>query len=72
MRTRSRSVTVNSITAQTIQFKRHEQIVHDERRHADALKEQRHAKLVQEDNEQKRVEANRRMNRAGQNVDKLA
>ena len=72
MRIRSRPVTVNSISAQHIEYKQHAQIVNDERRREAALQEQRHDKLVKEDNEQKRVEANQRMNRAGQNVDKLA
>lgn len=65
-------MTVNSISAQNIEYKQHAQIVNDERRREAALQQQRHDKLVKEDSEQKRIEANQRMNRIGQNVDKLA
>ena len=63
---------VSKINAQAIQYKHHQQIVETDRRHAEMLQQQRHAKEVQKDTEEKRIEANRRMNRAGQNVDRMA
>jgi hypothetical protein len=42
--------------------KRHEELIQEERRVKERLK----------DNEEKRVEMNRRMNRPGQNVDRMA
>ena len=65
-------MTINRITSQAIQYKHHQQIVEADRRHAEILQQQRHAKEVQEDTEEKRIEANRRMNRPGQNVDRMA
>ena len=51
---------------------RHQDIVRSDRRHTEQLQHQQHIKQMREDDEAKRIEANRRMNRAGQNVDKLA
>jgi len=65
-------MTINKINAQAIQYKHHQQIVEADRRHAEILQQQRHAKEVQKDTEEKRIEMNRRMNRPGQNVDRMA
>ena len=43
-----------------------------ERRHDDIVQEERRIKYEREINEQKRIEMNRRMNRPGQNVDRMA
>ena len=51
---------------------RHQEIVRTERLHTEQLQHQKHIKQMRDDSEDKRIEANRRMNRAGQNVDKLA
>ena len=63
---------VSKINSQAIQYKHHQQIVEADRRHAEMLQQQRHAKEVQKDTEEKRIELNRRMNRPGQNVDRMA
>jgi len=63
---------VSKLNAQAIQYKHHQQIINDDRRHAEMLQQQRHAKEVQKDTEEKRIEMNRRMNRPGQNVDRMA
>jgi len=51
---------------------RHQEIVRAERQHIEHLQHQQHIKQMRDDSEDKRIEANRRMNRAGQNVDKMA
>ena len=43
-----------------------------ERRHDDIVQEERRIKYEREINEQKRIEMNRRMNRPGQNLDRMA
>jgi hypothetical protein len=43
-----------------------------ETRHEELQIEERHIKAQLKDNEDKRVEMNRRMNRPGQNIDKMA
>ena len=43
-----------------------------ERRHDDIVQEERRIKYEREINEKKRIEMNRRMNRPGQNVDRMA
>ena len=63
---------VNPITATDIAIQKHNALMKIENRHMELVVEQRHIKKQLEDNEQKRIEANQRMNRAGQNVDKLA
>lgn len=50
----------------------HQEVVKTEQINHEHLNKQRIEKLRQVDTEEKRIEANRRMNRAGQNVDKLA
>ena len=51
---------------------RHQEIVRTEKLHTEQLQHQKHIKQMRDDSEDNRIEANRRMNRAGQNVDKLA
>jgi len=50
----------------------HNEVVRTERIHNEQLNKHRLEKLRQVDTEEKRIEANRRMNRAGQNIDRMA
>jgi hypothetical protein len=43
-----------------------------DKRHEELIQEERRVKLNLRDTEQKRIEMNRRMNRPGQNVDRMA
>jgi hypothetical protein len=43
-----------------------------DRRHEEIVQEERRVKQRREDSEQARIEMNRRMNRPGQNVDRMA
>jgi hypothetical protein len=43
-----------------------------DKRHEEQVQEERRVKECREDNEEKRIEMNRRMNRPGQNVDRMA
>jgi len=67
---RSSVMKVTALQAHNIRI--HNEVVKSEQIHHDHLNKQRLEKLRQVDTEEKRIEANRRMNRAGQNVDKLA
>ncbi len=51
---------------------RYTQIQHIERRHTEIQLEEKRNKQMRESCEQTRIEMNRRMNRIGQNVDKMA
>ena len=62
---------VGQINAQ-YELIRHQEIVRTERLHTEQLQHQKHIKQMRDDSEDKRIEANRRMNRAGQNVDRMA
>ena len=64
------SVNKASIEASSIQ--QHRSLVRDEERHREIIANDRHIKERLIDNEIHRIEANRRMLRAGQNIDKLA
>jgi len=63
---------VNSITEYNNQIYERMQIRHVERRQEDLRLEERRAKQIREVSEQARIEMNRRMNRPGQNVDRMA
>jgi hypothetical protein len=62
---------VGQINAQ-YELIRHQEIVRTERLHTEQLQHQKHIKQMRDDSEDIRIEANRRMNRAGQNVDRMA
>ena len=62
---------VGPVNAQ-YELTRHLEIVRAERIHTEQLQHQKHIKQMRDDSEDKRIEANRRMNRAGQNVDRMA
>jgi hypothetical protein len=65
-------MTVNSVSLQAMSIQKHQDLVKSESRHLEMVVDQRHIKERLIANEEKRIEANRRMLRAGQNVDKLA
>ena len=62
---------VGQINAQ-YELNRHQEIVQSDKKHLETVREQQHIKQQRVENEEKRIEANRRMNRAGQNVDRMA
>lgn len=63
---------VNSVTAHNNELYRHTEIRRAEQRHTENVQEERRIKRNREVDEAKRIEMNRRMNRPGQNVDKMA
>ena len=63
---------VNRISEYNNELYRYTQIQHIERRHTEIQLEEKRNKCVREISEQARIEMNRRMNRIGQNVDKMA
>jgi hypothetical protein len=64
-------VTVNRISEYNNELYLRGQIRISERRQEDLRLEERRAKQIREASEMARIEQNRRMNRNGQNVDKL-
>lgn len=65
-------MTVNSVSLQAMSIQKHQDLVKSESRHLEMVVDQRQIKERLVDNEIHRIEANRRMMRAGQNIDKLA
>jgi len=63
---------VNRISEYNNEMYRHTQIRHIERRHDEIRLEEKRIKYMREISEQARIEMNRRMNRPGQNVDRMA
>lgn len=63
---------VNSITEYNNKIYEQMQVRHTERRHEELRLEERRNKQIREVSEQARIEMNRRMNRNGQNVDRMA
>ncbi len=63
---------VNRISEYNNEMYRYTQIQHIERRHTEIQLEEKKNKQMRESCEQTRIEMNRRMNRIGQNVDKMA
>jgi hypothetical protein len=63
---------VNSITEYNNKIYEQMQVRHIERRQEDLRLEERRNKQIREVSEQARIEMNRRMNRNGQNVDRMA
>ena len=64
--------TVNRISEYNNELYRYTQNQHIERRHNEIQLEEKRIKYVRESCEQSRIEMNRRMNRIGQNVDRMA
>jgi hypothetical protein len=65
-------MTVNSVSDYNNTLIRQLEIRTMENRHNAEVIQAKRTKEVQDDTEQKRVEMNRRMNRPGQNVDRMA
>jgi hypothetical protein len=63
---------INSITEYNNKMYEQMQIKHAERRHEQIVLEERRIKSLREIDELKLIEMNRRMNRNGQNVDRMA
>jgi len=64
--------TINKIAEYNNEIYRNMQIKNAERRLDELRLEERRNKQIREVSEQARIEMNRRMNRLGQNVDKMA
>ena len=65
-------MTIERITAQNNELHRQSEIKKLDQRHNEIMQEERRIKHQREVNEQERIEINRRMNRPGQNVDRMA
>ena len=65
-------MTVNKVSQQSIEVYNKNLAKQADLRNAERVLEERRIKHQKEIDEQKRIEMNCRMNRAGQNVDKLA
>jgi flagellar basal body P-ring protein FlgI len=63
---------VNRISEYNNEMYRYTENQHTERRHNEIQLEEKRNKQMRESSEQTRIEMNRRMNRIGQNVDKMA
>lgn len=63
---------VDKINIHNNEMYRLTEIKRTEQRHAERVQEERNIKHRHEVDEQKRIEMNRRMNRPGQNVDRMA
>ena len=65
-------MTVNRVSGQNEEIYHQLEIKKLDKRHEELRIEEQRVKLNHKDNEEKRVEMNRRMNRPGQNVDRMA
>lgn len=63
---------VSRVAAQNAEIYRQLEIKKLDKRHEELRIEEQRVRLNLKDNEEKRIEMNRRMNRPGQNVDKIA
>jgi hypothetical protein len=63
---------VSRVTAQNAEIYRHLEIKKLDKRHEELRIEEMRVKLNLKNNEEARIEMNRRMNRPGQNVDRMA
>jgi hypothetical protein len=63
---------ISRVTMQNTEIYRQTEVKKLDKRHEEQVKEERRVKERREDNEAKRIEMNRRMNRPGQNVDRMA
>jgi hypothetical protein len=65
-------MTIERVTSQNNELHRQMEIKKLDQRHNEIVQEERRIKHRRELNEQERIEMNRRMNRPGQNVDRMA
>jgi hypothetical protein len=63
---------ISRVAEQNDEIYRRIEIKKLDKRHAELVQEERRVKERLADNEEKRIEMNRRMNRPGQNVDRMA
>jgi len=63
---------ISRVTAQNAELYRQMEIKKLDKRHEELRLEEQRVRLNLKANEQARIEMNRRMNRAGQNVDRMA
>jgi hypothetical protein len=63
---------INKVTVQNAEMYRQLDIRKLDKRHEELRLEEQRVRLNLKDNEEKRIEMNRRMNRPGQNVDRMA
>jgi len=63
---------ISRVTMQNAEIYRQTEVKKLDKRHEEQVQEERRIKERREDNEEKRIEMNRRMNRPGQNVDRMA
>jgi hypothetical protein len=63
---------ISRVTVQNIEMYRQMEIKKLDKRHEELRLEEQRVRLNLKDNEEKRIEMNRRMNRPGQNVDRMA
>jgi hypothetical protein len=63
---------IDRVTVQNAEIYRQLEIKKLDKRHEELRIEEQRVRLNLKDNEEKRVEMNRRMNRPGQNVDRMA
>jgi hypothetical protein len=63
---------VSKVTAQNAEIYRQLEIKKLDKRHEELRVEEQRVRLNLKDNEEKRIDMNRRMNRPGQNIDKIA
>ena len=65
-------MTVSRVVAQNAEIYRQTEVKKLDKRHEEQIQNERRVKHNHEVDEQKRIEMNRRMNRPGQNVDRMA
>ena len=65
-------MTVSRVVAQNNEIYRQTEVKKSDQRHEEQIQNERRVKHNHEVDEQKRIEMNRQMNRAGQNVDRMA
>jgi hypothetical protein len=65
-------MTVSRVVAQNVEIYRQTEVKKLDKRHEEQIQNERRVKHNHEVDEQKRIEMNRRMNRPGQNVDRMA
>jgi hypothetical protein len=63
---------ISRVTAQNAEIYRQLEIKKLDKRHEELRVEEQRVRLNLKDNEEKRIDMNRRMNRPGQNIDKIA
>jgi hypothetical protein len=63
---------ISRVTEQNAEMYRQMEIKKLEKRHEELRLEEQRVRANLKDNEEKRIEMNRRMNRPGQNVDRMA